>query len=97
MLSSDYESFSLVLIEAMSCSLPVVTVNCPYGPRAIVKDGETGLLAAPTPTSLSEKMEWMMTHEADRRVMGRQARISVAQYKQDDVMRKWETVYNNLK
>ena len=92
-LSSDSESFSLVLVEAMSCGIPVVAVDCPYGPASIINDGQTGLLAAPIATSLAEKMEWLMTHEEERTAMGVAARQAAARYQKEVVMKAWEKTY----
>ena len=95
-LGSDYESFGLVLVEAMACGIPVVSVNCPFGPAEIIDDGVTGLLSGNTSKDLSEKLEWMITHEAERREMGRQAHQAAARYQQDVVMKEWETIYRSV-
>jgi glycosyltransferase involved in cell wall biosynthesis len=44
-LSSRWEGFASILVEAMACGTPIVAANCDYGPGEIVHDGDTGLLA----------------------------------------------------
>ena len=92
-LSSDSEGFSLVLIEAMSCGVPVVSVACPFGPSEIVENGVTGLLTKMDVSDLAEKMEWMIDHEKERLEMGKKARIAAKKYQKETVMKEWERVY----
>ena len=95
-LSSDFEGFGLVIVEAMACGIPVVSTNCPYGPSEIIEDGMTGLLAKMDVKDLAEKMEWMMTHEEERRAMGMAARQAVARYRKEIVMPLWEQAYQSV-
>jgi glycosyltransferase involved in cell wall biosynthesis len=46
MLTSRFEAFGLVLVESMICGTPVVSVDCPVGPRAVLDGGDFGMLVA---------------------------------------------------
>lgn len=96
-MSSRYESFGLVLIEAMSCGLPIVSFDCKYGPRSIIVDGETGILAPPSDVKkLAESISYMIEHTDERMSMGRNAYTSVAKYKPERIMSIWQQFYQSL-
>ena len=96
-LCSEHEASPLVLVEAMACGVPCVSLDCPTGPRAIIKDGETGLLAKDGDVNdLASKIEWLIAHEAERKEMGRKARVFAASRKQDVVMGQWEKLYTGI-
>lgn len=96
-LCSEHEASPLVLVEAMACGVPCVSLDCPNGPREIIKDGETGLLAKDGDVKdLASKIEWLITHERERKEMGQKARISAAARKLSVVMKDWENLYSHV-
>ena len=92
-LSSDYEGFGLVIVEAMACGLPVISTDCPHGPSDIIDNGVTGLLARLEVKDLADRIEWMITHHEERRMMGVKAHAAAAAYRKEVIMKKWESAY----
>ena len=95
--ASRFESFGLVLVEAMSCGLPIVGFNCQYGPASLVKDGMTGKLVPPSDTNqLADAIFWMMDHPEERRLMGANGRLEARKYLPEGIMPLWREFYESL-
>lgn len=96
-MSSRYESFGLVLIEAMSCGVPVISFDCKYGPRSIVNDGETGILVHNyNIEKLANAICSMIENRKMRQRMGLNARMESKNYLPENIMPLWHEFYKSL-
>lgn len=97
-MSSRFEGFGMVLIEAMACGLPVVSFNCPVGPATIVKDGVDGFLVENSNSrALAEKLCYLIENENIRTQMGQQGRENVRKFRQENIMQEWIKLFHSLK
>ncbi len=69
-MSSKHEGLPTVMIEALGFGLPVVSTDCPSGPREILDDGRFGtLVAIDDPVALAEAMENGLAGPVDQAVL----------------------------
>ena len=94
LLTSVYEPFGLVLPEAMSCGLPVVSFDCPYGPADIITDGVDGFLIKNRDVKAFANRVCQLIEDKDLRVrMGMAAIKSSQRYRADVIMPKWKELF----
>jgi glycosyltransferase involved in cell wall biosynthesis len=92
-LSSRWEGLPLVLIEAMSVGMAVVSFNCPTGPADVVEDHVNGLLIRPkTIANFAAGLKEMIESEELRRSCAAAAVETARQYSMELVGPQWESV-----
>lgn len=96
-MSSAYEGFPMVLLEAVETGLPMVSYDCPKGPSEIIIDGESGFLVSPGDTSaLSRKICDVIGDSELRKRFGARAKESAAKFSIDLIMRQWKDLFESL-
>lgn len=97
LLTSIYEPFGLVIPEAMSCGLPVVSFDCPYGPRKIITDGVDGFLVKDRRVeTFAEKVCQLIEDHNLRQRMGKASILSAQRYSVENIMPKWKALFEEL-
>ncbi|GAA2711005.1 glycosyltransferase family 4 protein [Actinoplanes palleronii] len=96
-LSSRKEGLPMVLLEAMSTGLPVVSFDCPTGPAEVVVDGVNGVLVpAEDVPGLAAGMSRLITNGHERSAMGKAARATGAEYAMPVIAGQWEKLFAEL-
>lgn len=96
-LSSRFEGFGMVLVEAMACGLPVVSFDCPAGPDEIITDGVDGLLVPSGDVhALTEKLILLMSDENLRRRLGQQALQTAQRYDMAALADRWTALFDRV-
>ena len=96
-MSSHYEGFPMVMIEAMSCGLPVVTFGFKCGPADIIKDGINGFVVPEGDVeALAFRMKTLMEDDSIRSGMSREAAKVTRTYSEENVMARWLGLFRQL-
>lgn len=98
LVTSLYEPFGLVMPEAMSCGIPVVAFDCPYGPREIIEDNITGfLIPHRNINQFADKVCQLIENRQLRCKMGSNAIKASQNYVPELIMPLWVNLFSELK
>ena len=97
MLTSRFEGFSLVLLEAMRHGVPCVTFDCPYGPSDVVDNGKNGYVIENDNIELfAEKLSELMDHPETRKAFSEEAIVKAKIFDKEVIMRQWKSLFESL-
>lgn len=89
--TSRAEGFGMTIIEAFSVGVPVVSFDCPHGPREIITDGHDGLLVPHQDVgAMAESLRRLIRGRDERHAMGAAALHTAKRYCMAEVTRQWE-------
>jgi len=95
-LSSRFEGFGMVLTEAMACGLPVVSFDCPWGPRSIISDGEDGFLVENgNVDALASSLSQLMQNPSLCKSMAKAGQMNVQRFYIEQIANRWKDVFES--
>ncbi len=95
--SSRHEAYPLVLVESLSFGLPIISFNCPEGPKEIITDNSDGVLVEDN--NIEEfvfNLKKMMDSENLRANMGRKAMLNIQRLNLENTMGKWVCLFDGI-
>ncbi|MBY4731317.1 glycosyltransferase family 4 protein [Cupriavidus pauculus] len=95
-LSSRYEGFALVLVEAMAFGLPIVSTDCETGPRELLRSGENAIVVPVDDThALARGLLQVIRAGELSSALGKQGRKDALEYVLATIIAKWDILIAN--
>ncbi|MEU4969073.1 glycosyltransferase family 4 protein [Streptomyces smyrnaeus] len=96
-LSSEAESFGMIIVEAMRCGVPAVATDCPHGPGEIIRDGVDGRLVPVSDSqALAGALCELIENEPRRHRMAAAAVQSAARFAPALIAPRYEELFTQL-
>lgn len=93
-MTSLHECFPMVLLEAYSCGLPVISFDILSGPHEIVINNKTGYLVANrNKEKMTQKINNLLKNKKEIKKFGKNAFIESKKYTKEEIMPKWHRLF----
>jgi glycosyltransferase involved in cell wall biosynthesis len=97
LLTSKYEGLPMVLIEAQTFGIPVISFDCETGPAEIIQDGVSGYLIDPNKKEeLVTKLIELTSNESIRKEMGKKAKLNSERFSENAIVDQWIKLFHSL-
>lgn len=94
-MSSLTECFPMVLLEAMSCGVPVVSFDCPNGPRHIIKHNDDGIIVKYLDTvALANSLINLIQNQSKLEELSKQAKNNIYRLYEKNIMPLWLNLFS---
>lgn len=97
LMTSHFEAFPMVLLEAQNFGLPIIAFDCPEGPAQIISNGQNGYLIENGNTKdFVEKVSAMIENKKLREEFGKRAKANSLNFSEEKVMEQWASLIERL-
>ncbi len=96
-MSSRFEGFGMVLLEAMDAGIPVISTNCPSGPAEILESGIFGLLVEPeNPVAITEAVIKLLSDNNLQKQYCDLSKNRILHFSHYDIIPQWERLISEV-
>lgn len=97
LLTSRYEGFVLVLIEALTKKIPCISFDCKEGPREIIDNGVNGYIVEDDNIDkYAEKLYYLMSNNKVRKTFSANSQKDLYRFDIDRVIKEWIKLFEEL-
>ncbi len=96
LMTSVTECFPMILLESLMVGLPIVSFDCPFGPRNIITNQEDGILVENQNTiELAKTINHLIENPNLRTEMGKNGKTNIERFSTENSIKKWVEVFEN--